>query len=105
MTSNARFAAMLIGLFLVSAGATSAVLYRKLQRQDCGLRVEQARTIVVEDLRRHGLSEGASRMVETNGACRHGYRYDDGVNTFDDMVSGDWIRGVRQSSQPGLAQR
>lgn len=105
MTPNVRFATALIGIFLISAAATSAALYRKLQRQSCGLRMDQARTIVIEDLRRRGLSEGSLLPVGAVGYCRLGYRYDDGVNTLDDMVSSDWIHGVSLSSEPRLAQR
>ncbi len=90
MKRNARFQWSLLAVFLVSATASSAVLYRELQRQDCGLHRRQARTMVVEDLRARGLPVGT--LVEQDaGPCRYTFAHGDDARY---AVGNDWLRGV-----------
>ena len=66
MARDPRFAGTLVAVFLVSSAISSTILYRGLLRQDCGLRQGQARTMVVEDLREHGLPVFCRAMLNSN---------------------------------------
>ncbi|MFZ5636804.1 MAG: hypothetical protein ACOY82_09525 [Pseudomonadota bacterium] len=80
----------LVAIFLVSSAASSVVLYRQLQRQDCGLQARQARAMVVEDLRERGLP--VQDLVGTDaGPCRYTFAYGDEARY---AVGNDWLRGV-----------
>jgi hypothetical protein len=80
----------LIAIFLVTSTASSVVLYRRLQRQDCGLQALQARAMVVEDLRERGLP--VRDLVGTDaGPCRYTFAYGEETRY---AVGNDWLRGV-----------
>ncbi len=90
MKRNARFQWTLLAVFLVSAATSSVVLYRELQRQDCGLQSRQARAMVIEDLRARGLSVGA--LIEQDaGPCRYTFAHGDDARY---AVGNDWLHGV-----------
>jgi hypothetical protein len=70
------------------------VLYRDLQREDCGLQVRQARAMVVEDLRSRGQPVRDLLPAGTTGPCRYAFRYGGDGTRVDYAVSSDWVRGV-----------
>lgn len=94
MTSNRRHAALLAAVFVASASLSSVVLYRDLQREDCGLQVRQARAMVVEDLRSRGQPVRDLVPSGTTGPCRYAFRYGGDGTRVDYAVSSDWMRGV-----------
>lgn len=95
MARDPRFAGTLVAVFLVSSAVSSTILYRGLLRQDCGLRQGQARTMVVEDLREHGLPVRDLAPVRSAGQCRFEFSYGAGDADIRYAVSNDWWRGAR----------
>lgn len=94
MTANRRYAGLLAAVFVASASLSSVVLYRDLQREDCGLQVRQARAMVVEDLRSRGQPVRDLVPSGTTGPCRYAFRYGGDGTRVDYAVSSDWMRGV-----------
>lgn len=94
MTANRRYATTLAAVFVASASLSSVVLYRDLQREDCGLQVRQARAMVVEDLRSRGQPVRDLVPSGTTGPCRYAFRYGGDGTRVDYAVSSDWMRGV-----------
>ena len=94
MTANRRYASLLAAVFVASASLSSVVLYRDLQREDCGLQVRQARAMVVEDLRSRGQPVRDLVPSGTTGPCRYAFRYGGDGTRVDYAVSTDWMRGV-----------
>lgn len=94
MTPNHRFASAVAAVFVLSASVSSVVLYRDLQREDCGLEVRQARAMVVEDLRSRGQPVRDLLPAGTTGPCRYAFRYAGDGARVDYAVSSDWMRGV-----------
>jgi hypothetical protein len=94
MTPDRRFAGLLAAVSVVSAGLSSVVLYRDLQREDCGLQLLQARAMVVEDLRSRGQPVRDLVPAAPAGRCHYGFRYAGNGARVDYAVSNDWLSGV-----------
>lgn len=92
--SNLRIAVILVAVFLSTAAVTSWALYRDLLHKDCGLRFDQAKIMVIEDLRERGLPERPLRASPRTASCRYDFRYDHAGARIDYAVHGDWVDGA-----------
>lgn len=95
MTPKHRFASAVVAVFVLSASVSSVMLYRDLQREDCGLQARQARAMVVEDLRSRGQPLRDLAPTGTTAPCRYAFRYTGDGARVDYAVGSDWRHGVQ----------